>query len=321
MTAPPAPSHEVRTVPVTTDLDGAEISVVAHTIRGRNRGPTLALLAGAGAGEWQSTLAVRTVAGALERSSFAGRVVAVPVADPLAFATVGSEVGPLGRQSGWPSEASVPGQVRDTVTRMLADADAVVELRCGTWGTTAVGVASPILPDAAGGAGLAHALAEAYGAAVSLRTPDLRTPQGAPWFTAALAGRGVPVLSALVGGSGFTAAVEQAWIDQASAGIMRVMRALGMVSDAPQAARDSRTEAGRWQRISPRVAGFLEPARAAEQLVGARVEAGALLGLVRSPYSFDVVAELRSPSAGIVVLAASAQPIRPGEPAFAVAEA
>jgi uncharacterized protein len=320
MTATPAPSHEVRTVPVTVDLDGGEISVVVHTLQGRNTGPTLALLAGAGAGEWQSTLAVRAVVGVLERSSFAGHVVAVPVADPLAFATVGSEVGPLGQQDSWPSEASVPGQIRDTVTRMLSGVDAVVELRCGTWGTTAVGVASPILPNAADGAGPAHTLAEAYGAACSLRMSDLRTPQGTPWFAAALADRGVPVLSALVGGSGFTAAVEHAWIDQALAGIMRVMHALGMVSAAPETVGGNRTESERLQRVSPRVAGFLEPARAAEQLVGARVDADALLGVVRSPYSFDVVARLRSPTAGVVILAASPQPIRPGEPAFAVAE-
>jgi predicted deacylase len=50
------------------------------------------------------------------------------------------------------------------------------------------------------------------------------------------------------------------------------------------------------------------------------VKAGQVLGRVMSPYSFEVLEELRAPGDGILMYTARSYPVRPGDWAFGVVD-
>jgi predicted deacylase len=128
---------------------------------------------------------------------------------------------------------------------------------------------------------------------------------------------GVPVIAAEVGGSGFDPDLEDAWELRNVEGVLNVMAALEMLDErVPPSTAEL---VGRAHRVSPTQAGMLEPVVPASRLMHP-VSDGELLGTLWSPYTFDVVEELRAPCSGVLGMASAAGPVRPGHWAFIVFE-
>src|SRR6185503_3173138 len=73
-------------VPVTVGLNGAELALWVHVVRGRRPGPTLVLLSGLHGGEWFSIDVVRRLVLDAEPDLLHGAIVAAPTINGPALA-------------------------------------------------------------------------------------------------------------------------------------------------------------------------------------------------------------------------------------------
>ena len=75
----------ITTVSVTTRLDGSELRIPVHEVKGERDGPTLTLVSTQHGAEWFSIEIVRRVVSELAPSALRGRVIGIPVANPIAL--------------------------------------------------------------------------------------------------------------------------------------------------------------------------------------------------------------------------------------------
>src|SRR5690348_15207443 len=73
-------------VPVTVGLNGAELALSVHVVRGAAPGPALALLSGLHGGEWSSTDAIRRLVLDTDPAQLRGTLIAAPVVNGPALA-------------------------------------------------------------------------------------------------------------------------------------------------------------------------------------------------------------------------------------------
>ena len=78
-------SKSVVRIPVTTLLNGTEMCIYLHVVRGVNAGPTLGLLSTTHGAEFISIEQIRAVISALDPERLTGTVLAIPVANPTAL--------------------------------------------------------------------------------------------------------------------------------------------------------------------------------------------------------------------------------------------
>ena len=66
-------------LPVTTMLNGAELTIPLHVITGREPGPTFGIITNTHGDEFLATIAIREFVNALDTAKLKGRIVLVPV--------------------------------------------------------------------------------------------------------------------------------------------------------------------------------------------------------------------------------------------------
>lgn len=319
----PGTKNLVR-IPVVTDLDSSEISLYLNVIVGASPGATLAIVTVLHGGEWH---AAETSLGLMERldpSKMAGNLIIVPVANPLAFATgtrniVDESDSPDLNRSFGGTQAWLADQLANAITKhVLKNSDAVIDYHNGVEGA-AMGSATCgrdyTDPDISA---RSFELAKAYGAG-HIRYGDVVTKFPGPKSMIGYAGEvvGIPGMISEIGGAGFEPELENSWTERNLKGVQGVMRHLGILPGEPAIAEsilvfDSVT------RVNPTVGGMLEPSFPAEGMMSQQVEKGELLGRVWSPYTFEVIEELRSPARGFIDMACRAYPARPGDWAYLV---
>jgi predicted deacylase len=306
------------------DLHGGEITLAVHEIAGARDGPTLAVLSTLHGGEWLSIEVVRRLVARLDPQALSGRVLAVPVGNPVAFTT-------LTRNTPDESDSAdlnrvFPGQytwtadllARAITEHVLKRCQYLIDMHLGLWGASLYAVAWPKdLPDA-DVVRRAGVMAQAYGCPL-IHHLDVATRFPGPRSAAGYAGvhLGVVPLLVEVGGAGFAPELEERWIEENVAGMISVMRAIGMLEGEPirlpRYLHYNRTE-----RVNPSVAGYLLPEIGPEMLAR-DAEPGQVAGRVISPYSFEELEVLRAPVRGAWVLVSRPYPVRPGYWAFGVA--
>ena len=112
--------REKTRVPVTRLASGADLSLSLHVATGAKPGPTLGILATIHGDETFPLMAVRELLGSLDLSKLAGRVAAIPVANPLAVSVFGRQTP---EQHGKTDLHEVfPGSQGGNVTQRLAHA-------------------------------------------------------------------------------------------------------------------------------------------------------------------------------------------------------
>jgi len=311
---------------VTTDLNGEDVSLWIHAVRGVEAGPTLTLLSGLHGHEWLSVEIVRRAFEQADPAKMRGNLIVVPVANPVAFCAGarhtpdGSETPDLNRAFPgywtWITE-QLASSIVDNV---LSTTDYLIDFHLGSWGTIMASVTyAQDLPDKEVVA-KSDQMAKAYGYPCINRA-NVVTAFPGPRSAAAYASAkiGIPTIISEMGGVGFGKQQEEIWINRNLVGITNVMKLLGII-DGEQVLPDRYLVWEKRWRLNPSVAGYFHPLAEPEEIIMKEVQEGELLGRVLSPYTFEEVEALRSPGHGLVFYAATRKPIRPGFWAFGIVE-
>ena len=318
-------SKGIVRVPITTDLNGGEVCLPVHVLRGSAEGPTLTLLATTHGDQWFNIEAMRRVVARADTHDLRGTVLVVPVANPVAFNQLvrcmpdRSDAPDLQRVfpggNNWLSE-----QIAQTiVAQVLSRTDYLIDFHNCPWGASLMMVVYGIdLPNAEV-IQQSRLMARAFGCP-SVNKARLLTvfPGPKAVLSHAAAVLGIPSIAAEIGGPGFSPALEESWIESNVTGVWNVMIHLGML-------RGSLKLPSRclyWERmvmVTPRVGGLLEPRLGADSLME-EVEAGQLLGRVLSPFTFKELEELKAPVDGAIIVAPRAYPARPGDWSYVLAD-
>lgn len=80
-------SKTLEWLPVTPMASGMDLKVAAHILEGKTDGPTVALTAGIHGDELLPIDIIRRVVAAIDVDTLSGHIIAIPVANPLAFET------------------------------------------------------------------------------------------------------------------------------------------------------------------------------------------------------------------------------------------
>lgn len=312
-------------LPIATSLGGTEVSLWVHVVRGAQPGPTLALLSAQHGDEWFGSEFQRRLVSELDPQTLRGTVLALPVANPPALEigkrTAPDESGGLDLNRSYPGRTTqVTDRIAATITQeVLSQADALLDFHQGDWGITWSSIGFPVdLPDPSVVA-RGEAMAVAFGHACLHRTHIITGPIGGG-SACGYAGVhfSVPSLAVSLGGTGFGPEVEAGWIETAVTGIRGVMRHLGMLTGLPTPAPKRLVFSRSWN-LRPRSGGLLVPAVPVDRLL-TEVKQDELLGQVVSPYTFEVLEELRAPTDGVLICVARVYPVQPGSWSFSAAD-
>lgn len=315
--------HKIVRLPVTTDLNGAPVEIVAHIVTGKRPGPVLTLLSMLHGNEWMSVLILRELLGSLDLSELRGTVIAVPVANQVAFATGtrciqdDSDGADLNRAFGGDFVWMADQLANVIAEELLKKSDYLLDYHISDWGSTMADVtfgddySDPAMVKKCADMAKAFGFPSIHVCNVCKGFPGPRSSLG--WAGQIL---GVPGIVAEIGGLGFGVDVEKSWIQQNVVGTKSLMRHLGMLDGQPTYAPRYLVTRNRW-RVSPSRAGYLEP------LVGldkqfTEVAKGQPLARVTSPYTFEEVETLSSPGRGVIFYACRSYMVRPGGWAFGV---
>ena len=314
-------------VPVTTGLNGAELALWVHVVRGTKPGPTLGLLSALHGGEWASIPPLRQLVAEIDPSALSGTILAVPVGNPPALALNTRNIpdesdspdlnrifpGPLT----WTSDQLVATMTREVVARSTH----LLDFHMGPWGSAFCDILvggdfpKPGLSDES------ERLALAFGSPI-IRRANVMAGFPGPRSSIGYAGGvlGIPALGVELGGSGFGPAQERIWCRRTVDGIRATMAAIGMLAAAPAGVRPARQLIyGKSHRVNPTKGGFLR-SRYGGAALGTEVAKGTLLGEVFSPYTFELLEELRAPVRGLLFYVARSYPVHPGDWAFGIAD-
>ncbi|MDR7481318.1 MAG: succinylglutamate desuccinylase/aspartoacylase family protein [Armatimonadota bacterium] len=320
-----AAARRLHRYPVTVDLHGGEIALYVHEVVGARDGPAMGVLSTLHGSEWLSVEILRRLLQRVDPQALAGRVLAVPVGNPAAFAYLTrstpdeSDSPDLNRvfpgQHTWISDLLAQAITRHVLTQVQY----LIDLHLGLWGASFYCVAWPKdLPEREQ-VHRAGVMAHAYGCPL-IQHLSLLTRFPGPRSAAGYAAQHLGVVPLLVeiGGAGFAPALEERWIEENVAGIISVLRALGMLDGEPRRL-DRYLHYTRHVRVNPSVAGYLLPA-VGPDVLGRDVAAGQEAGRVVSPYTFENLEVLRVPVRGAWVMVSRPYPVRPGYWAFGVAD-
>lgn len=313
-------------VEVTTGLNGAPLRLWVHALRGRGEGPTLALLSTLHGGEWFSIPVLRDLVASVDLDRLNGTILVVPVANPPALVyqtrTIPDESDSpdLNRifpgTHTWTSDQLISTLVREVLT----DASVLLDFHMGPWGSAFRDILigadfEPTVTDES------ERLALAFGSPV-IRRANVASGFPGPRSAIGYAGSvlGIPALGVEVGGVGFGPRLEGDWKRQTIEGVQRVMHAIGMLDGDPPVAAPPRQLVYRTShRVNPRIGGMLRSRYGGEAL-GSEVASGTLLGQVVSPYTFEILEDLRAPADGLLFYTARDYPVHPGDWAFGIAD-
>lgn len=318
-------TRAVVRLPVTTSLNGTTLGVTVHVVHGARRGPVLGLLSVLHGGEWFSIETFRRVVQGTDPMNLTGTILAIPVANPPALALNTRNMpdecdspdanrifpGPLA----WTSD-----QIIATITREVVERSThLMDYHMGPWGSSFHDIIiGADLPNAECAAE-SERLALAYGTSI-VRTANVMSgfpgPRSSIGYAAGVLGK--PTLGIEVGGLGFGPAVENAWQERAVAGTRAVMGALGMIDDPPDPRPARQLLYRQSHRVNPTKGGMLRSFKGPDAITKP-VKRGDLLGEVYSPYTFEVIEQLRAPADGLLFYVSRDYPVHPGDWAFGVA--
>ncbi len=312
-------------LPVTVGLNGAELALWVHAVRGREDGPAVALLSGLHGGEWFCWEALRRLVAGTDPAGLRGTLLVVPIANGPALALNTRNIpdesdspdanrifpGPLT----WTNDQIVATLCRE----VLAHATHVLDLHMGPWGSAFQDILIGSEFPKAGVAEESEQLALAFGSPI-VRRANVMAGFPGPRSSIGYAGGvlGIPGLGVEVGGAGFGRQVEERWHRATLDGLQAVMGVLGMIEDAPDPRPARQLIYEKAYRVNPKRGGILRSRFRADALATA-VERGTLLGEVISPYTFEVLEELRAPADGLLYYVARDYPVHPGDWAFGLA--
>ena len=279
--------------PVATMADGTELVVCVHEIPGASAaGPTVGLCGSIHGDEITSSQILMEVAAAVAGRVKKGKILLLPVADPLGFAVRErwtphdsqnlNRVFP-GNADGWLTE-----KLAAVITeRFLNRIDVLIDLHSGGSAQTVDYVY--ILND--------EALSRSFGSRILYKR---REGLSGTYFSGTSAGvardRGIRAVTIELGG-GFVD--QRPYVKRGVAGVLNMLRTLAVI-DGPPLPPPAQIVVERIVMIRPNQGGWLI-SEAPE--LGAEVPGDAVLGRVVSPYTFEELEVIRNPvPKGIMIL-------------------
>jgi predicted deacylase len=279
-------------------------------IRGeRGTGPTIGISAAVHGDEFVSTQILMAMMRRLKDPDLKGRLLLLPVANPYSFEAL-TRHNPIddlnlnrlfpGMAGGWFSE-----QLAHTIVQeFLGRVDVLIDLHAGGARPTVDYVY--IFND--------EKLSRSFGSKLLYR-PDSVSPGTV--YGGTLSGlaveRGLPTVTLELGGG----AIDQApYVARGAEGLANALRALGVLPGEPRM-RDDQIVLSRIDIFRPTEGGFL---RTEAPPLGERIEEGAVLGRVFSPYTFDELEVMRNslPNGWMVLAHLSENLVQPGDYAYMV---
>jgi uncharacterized protein len=287
---------------VRREIDLAGLAVPLVEVTGSGAGPTLTVIAGVHGCEYAAMAGVRRWLAGLASRELRGCIRAVPVLNVTAFAARSPFVVPEDGKNlnrcfpGDPAGTLAERLAYDTVTRLIAGSDAMIDAHCGDL----VEALQPFTLYEEGPAqDQARALALAYGLPYVIRQAAGPGRSVAGSSTGAAAAAGIAAITAEAGGCGL---VEEYAVALHTAGLNRVLEQLGMAEARSPAGRPAEpAELGRFLWLRCRHAGWWEPAAQP----GEPVAAGQVLGTVSSLDGSEVRETIVAPADGVIIFLTS----------------
>jgi predicted deacylase len=315
------------TVSVTTRLDGSELRIPIHVVNGERDGPTLTLVSTQHGAEWYSIEIVRRVITEVVPSKLHGRVIGVPVANPIALEHFTrmtpdeSDEPDLNRV--WPGGTTwITEQIAAALDKeVLASTDYLMDFHPGPWGTAlaTIGYGADLPDEKVRRESLEMAIAFGH---PSVRALKMMGAFPGPRSIAGYAGsvRKIANIGPCLGGLGFGPHAEREWLDQQVRGVQNVLVHFGMLDGEPTGLPRKYFHFGsRGRRVVPSKGGYLRAGHGPEALM-TEVAKGTVLGTVESPYTFERLEELTAPADGVLFGVARDYMVRPGDWAYFIAE-
>jgi predicted deacylase len=309
-------------LPVTTMLNGAELTIPLHIITGRHPGPTFGIITNTHGDEFLATIAIRSFVAALDTARLHGRIVLVSVANPMATAGFG-RLTP--EQHGRTDLHEVyPGNSRGNTTQMIAAAitdnvldhvDALIDFHSGGSGGRLQARVDHNSKAPAELKAKNVALARAFGA------PFVHENEFAGSAAHYLNSRGVIAVNPEVGGCYLGPTASHYYTEMMVKGLDGMLRHLGMLEgDAtppPQILFNTKAR----RELRPRVSGYLVSHFEKPEDLGTLIKSGARLGEIIDLYSYEVIETIDAPFDGYLFFSRYSGMVGAGTQAFALAEA
>ncbi|SDM56678.1 Predicted deacylase [Halogranum gelatinilyticum] len=295
--------HTAERVTLARLPSGIAVETTVHSYEGSEPGPTLYVQAAQHGREINGTEVLRRFHERVDHDELAGRVVAVPVADPLTFDRV-SYTTPESLDAAHSNMNRVwPGDETGTLHERMAarlwefagDADAIVDLHTGSPEM----LTHTVYLD---GDEACRRLAEAFGTDLLLaeRAGD---DADVEWEERDFGGKlrvaatreGIPSITPELAHN--KQLVEPA-IETGLQGLYNVLRELGMLPGDPEVPSEQTTARNHLGRVKAAQSGLFHPSADAE--LGRRIEPGDHLGRVYDPATYEVLQEVEADRAGIL---------------------
>jgi predicted deacylase len=251
--------HAIVSLPVTRTLRG-DLNIPVHVLRGTRPGPTLAILCSVHGDENGSLLALKKLIETIDRHTLSGTVLAVPVANPLAFADLRRET--CEQRENTDLHRCFPGNPRGSITEMIAavlakeviaKSDAVVDIHAGGNGGR-IQQRADLSEDATGEVReRSLAMCRAFGTGF-VHVNFLPVSTAAGWANS----QGIAACAVEIGGTYLTTPLTDYYRDLTMRGFEAVMIMLGMTPGAqPQIPEQHMFGRKGRKEANPTRAGFL----------------------------------------------------------------
>ncbi|MFC7079688.1 succinylglutamate desuccinylase/aspartoacylase family protein [Halorussus caseinilyticus] len=315
--------HRSERVTLARLPSGVEIETTVHTYDGRADGPTVYVQAAQHGREINGTETLRRVHDRLagDDPDLAGRVVVVPVADPLTFDRVSyttpeqlDSVNPNMNRV-WPgdSDGTLHERMAATLWEYVEDADAVIDLHTGS---------ADMLPHVVfmEGHDESRALAEAFGTGLLL-SEEAGEDADAEWDARDFGGKlrvaatrkGIPTITPELAHNKRLA--EDA-IETGVEGTLDALRHLGLLAGDPSD-RDPTLARNHLGRVTADESGLFRADPDRE--VGQRVEPGERVGTLYDPTTYETLQEVETDRGGVLYSLTREATVTGGEKLLSVA--
>ncbi|PSP85018.1 succinylglutamate desuccinylase [Halobacteriales archaeon QS_1_68_17] len=314
--------HESGAVTLATLPSGMAVTTRLHRYEGTADGPTVYIQGAQHGRELNGTDVLRRLHDRLDPDEMRGRVLAVPVANPLAFDNR-SYLTPrrldamhANMNRVWPGDeaGSLVERMAATLWEYVADADAVVDLHTGS-PETAAHVVYMADHDRSRALSRAFDVDLLLGERVGEDAPaewDERSFDGKLRTTATLAG--IPAVTPELGDS---RRLDEAAVETGVAGVERLLRMVGVLpggADPPDGHTLARNHLG---RVEAAHSGLFRPDPSLA--VGADVGEGDRLGVVYGPSTYETLETVRAGHDGVLYAVTRQSTVVAGERVASVA--
>ncbi len=328
-------------LPVTSLLVGAELTIPLHVIHGAKEGPVLGLISGIHGPEHFVIRIVREVILGLNPEELAGTVLAIPVANPVAFARAkrstpeedidfgdmnrifpGVRAKPaFGGGESEPSDRSLTEWMASTISeQFFPRLQYLIDFHChgGEGGLV-------MMLQTKDGEGEVAERSRAITRYFNLGIINENESAGIITATSYANSLGVATAVAEIGGGVLPEQVQKKAVQLGVDGVFNVLRYLKMMPGEP-VEPDRQFSAHVRPHVRPTKAGYLITHCEPEDLfqgdsLGIPVKKGDVLAEVFDPYTFEVVEQLVSPVDGLVYMTRRSGPVEAGAHGYSITDA